>query len=139
MKIANPQNARHLEHNDGQDRCIARKGIVPKRSNDGVALHPGMTSLQKAGAGIGGLGHATAVIDGGQIVATSAAAAPTQHAYGSLPNTKAGKAVAVNPGMRGSTAPRNTDLGEAILRQAFSVTDSATCAAHGRNTDGSRK
>ena len=34
-KIKNPLNARHLEHNDGQDRNIARKGSVAKRCNDG--------------------------------------------------------------------------------------------------------
>jgi hypothetical protein len=100
-----PLNARHIEHNDGQDRCIARKGSVPKKSNDGVAAHPGMTSLQKAGAGIGGMGHPVAGIGvgGGEAIATSAAASPLAHAYGGFPNNKAGKTVAPVPGQRSRT------------------------------------
>jgi len=104
-KIANPLNARHLEHNDAQDRNIARKGSVPKHSNDGPVPHAfGMTSLQKGAAGLGGMGHATATVsDGGEAVAASAAAAPLAHAYGGAPNLKNGKAVAPTPGMRSRT------------------------------------
>lgn len=94
-KIQNPLNARHIEHNDGQDSCIARKGSVPKRSNDGpVPVSFGMTNLQKAGAGVGGQGHGVAAItDGGQTIAASAAAAPLRHAYSAAPDLKTGKAV----------------------------------------------
>ena len=100
--MGNEFNSRHLEHNDGQDRCIARKGSVPKKSNDGVAVHPGMTPRQKAGAGVGG--------DGGQSAALA-------HVYGTAPNLKIGKSVPVSFGMK-SRGP--TDLGRAILKEAGS-------------------
>jgi len=95
-KIKNPTNARHLEHNDGQDRNIARRGGVAKRCNDGpVPHHPGMTSAQKNSAGLGGMGHAVAVNDGGQPTLT--------HAYGSAADLKTGKGVAPVPGLRSQT------------------------------------
>jgi hypothetical protein len=103
-KIKNPQNARHLEHNDGQGRNIARKGGAPKRTNDGpVPHHPGMTSLQKNSAGFGGMGHATATISGGEAIAASAAAAPLAHSYGGAPDLKTGKRVEPVPGHRSRT------------------------------------
>lgn len=103
-KIKNPTNARHLEHNDGQNRNIARKGGVAKRTNDGpVPHHPGMTSLQKNAAGLGGMGHAVAAIDGGQTIAASTAAAPLAHAYGGAPDLKTGKGVAPVPGQKSQT------------------------------------
>jgi hypothetical protein len=43
------------------------------------------------------------------------------------------------PGQRSRTSQHSSDLGEAILRTAFSRSDSADCVAHGRNPDGSRK
>jgi hypothetical protein len=139
-KIKNPMNSRHLEHNAGQDHNVARRGSVQKRSNDGVAIHSGMTSLQRGGAGIGGMSHPVAAIsDGGQTVATSAAAQPMPHAYGALPDSKSGKTVPATPGMRSRNAPHSNDLGEAILRQAYGESAPDDCQAHGRNTDGSRK
>lgn len=121
-KIANPQNARHLEHNDGQDRNIARKGSVPKKSNDGVAIHSGMTSLQKGGAGIGGMSHPVAGvgIGGGEPITTSAAASPLVHAYGSgTPKPHIGKSVEPVPGQKSQT---NMDC-----------EDHATKVGHGRD------
>ena len=124
-RIKNPQNARHIEHNDGQDRCIARSGTVAKKCNDSVAIHPNMSSLQKGGAGSGGMGHAIAAIDdGGQTIATSAAAAPLAHAYGGAPNLKSGKGVEVSPGMRSrinadtETLPDKVQAGKDCLDQA---------------------
>ena len=117
-----PTNARHLEHNDGQDRCIARKGSVAKRSNDGgIAVHPGMTSLQTGGAGIGGMGHGTATIDGGQTIASSAAAAPLAHAYGGAPDLKTGSAVSPSFGQRSRGPTPDSamhELGRAVLDEA---------------------
>jgi hypothetical protein len=90
-KIENPLNSRHVEHNNGQDRDIARRGSVAKRCNDPIAVHPGMTSLQRGGAGIGGMGHSVAAIaDGGQTIASSAAASPLSHAYGDAGDLKSG-------------------------------------------------
>jgi hypothetical protein len=104
-KIKNPQNARHLEHNNGQGRDIARKGSVPKKSNDGVALHPSATRMQRGGAGIGGMGHPTAVIgSGGEAIATSAAASPLAHAYSVRPDLKTGTPAAPPvPGQKSQT------------------------------------
>ena len=42
-------------------------------------------------------------------------------------------------GHRSRTSQHSSDLGEAILKTAFSRSDSADCVAHGRNPDGSRK
>jgi len=119
--IMAPLNARHIEHNEGQTRDIARKGSVPKRSNDGVAVHPSMTRLQKSGAGIGGMGHGTAVIDGGQTIASSAAAAPLAHAYGGAPDLKTGSAVAPSFGQRSRGPTPDSamhELGRAVLDEA---------------------
>lgn len=102
-KIRNPLNGRHHEHNNGQTLDLARRGSVAKTSNDGCAVHPGMTGQQKAAAGFGGMAHPTATIDGGEIVATSAAAAPLAHAYGGSPDLKTGKAVAPVPGQCSQT------------------------------------
>jgi hypothetical protein len=120
-KIKIPLNARHLEHNEGQDRCIARKGGVPKKSNDGVAIHSGMTSLQKGGAGIGGMGHPVAGvgISGGEAIATSAAASPLAHAYSSLPKrlTRVAPAWGSKTG-DGDPCPDLHELGAAVLAEA---------------------
>jgi hypothetical protein len=114
-KIQNPTNARHIEHNDGQRRNIARKGGVAKRTNDGVALHPGMTRQQKDAAGLGGMGHAV-VADGGQ------PGAPLPHAYGSAADLKTGKAVAPVPGQRSRTnedcADKSADHGRDVIAEA---------------------
>lgn len=64
---------------DIQPRAGAPKAMHP------VAPHVSTTPRQLAAAGKGGLGHATAAVtDGGQTIATSAAAAPLRHAYGSI-------------------------------------------------------
>jgi hypothetical protein len=96
---------------------IARAGGKPKVSV--VQVHGGMTRQQSDAAGLGGMGHATAVIDGGQKLATDAPAAPLQHAYGSqIPKVRS--AAPVKPGMRSRTAPHDPALGAAILAEAMS-------------------
>jgi hypothetical protein len=75
---------------------IARAGGKPKRSV--VQVNGAMTRQQSDAAGIGGMGHATAVVDGGQKLATDAPAAPLQHAYGNVLKTR--PAAQVVPGMR---------------------------------------
>jgi hypothetical protein len=81
--------------------------------------------MQRGGAGVGGLSHPTATInDGGQTIATSAAAAPLQHSYGSAPDLKTGKGVDVSPGMRSrinadtETLPQKVQAGVDCLAQA---------------------
>ena len=76
-------------HHDPNEARAGDVGVKGNIARDGApkALHPvsvhnGMTQHQQGGAGIGGQGHATATIDGGQTVTSSAAAAPLQHAYG---------------------------------------------------------
>jgi hypothetical protein len=59
---------------------IARDG-APKAVH-GVPVHNGMKRQQIETAGVGGMGHPTATIDGGQSIPSSAAAAPLAHAYG---------------------------------------------------------
>ena len=85
---------------------IARAGGKPKVSV--VQVHGGMTRQQTDAAGIGGMGHATAVVDGGEKLATDAPAAPLQHAYGNVLKTR--PAAQVVPGMRsrhGEVGPGN--------------------------------
>lgn len=102
-KMKNLLNARQMEHAEHQDDSIARKGSVPKRTNDSAPIHPNMTRQQKDGAGFGGMGHATATIDGGKTIAASAAAVPLAHAYSGAPDLKTGKAVAPSFGQRSRT------------------------------------
>jgi hypothetical protein len=96
-----------------------RVGGKPKQGM--VQVHGAMTAEQIKGAGIGGMGHATNVVDGGMNIATSAAAvppvplhrrafnpvapkaSPITHAYGENPSTKAGKPVPAVPGQRSRT------------------------------------
>jgi hypothetical protein len=109
---------------------IARAG-APKRLAS-VPLHNGMAPHAIAAAGIGGMGHGTATIDGGQTV-TSSAAAPVQHAYGSIP--KSGRAAApIKPGQRSQTnaAHSQMDLGE--LGRA--IMDEAACDQQTRDALG---
>ena len=119
--IKNPTNARHFEHNQYQKSNIARKGNIAKRCNDEILHHSGMSSLQKGGAGIGGMGHSTATISGGETIATSAAASPlVPHAYGSgIPKAHLGQHVEPVVGQRSQT---NADC-----------EDHATKVGHGRD------
>jgi hypothetical protein len=81
---------------------------TPKFRYDSTLPHGGMTNSQRAGMGQGGMGHATAVVDGGQTIVSSAAAAPLAHAYGKgiedgLPHPKLRGPVPTAPGMRSRT------------------------------------
>jgi hypothetical protein len=94
---------------------IARAGGRPKVSV--VQVHGGMTKQQSDAAGFGGQGHATAVVDGGQKLATDAPAAPLQHAYGGgIPKVR--PAAQVVPGMRSRTSQHDPAIGAAILASA---------------------
>lgn len=78
---------------------------TPKFRYDSTLPHGGMTNSQRAGMGQGGMGHAPAVVDGGQTIVSSAAAAPLQHAYGVgadgvVPHPKLRGPVPTKPGMR---------------------------------------
>ena len=65
---------------------------APKRLYDATMAHGGMTDQQRAGAGLGGMGHAVAVVSGGQKIVASIGAVPNKdgsanllplpHAYG---------------------------------------------------------
>jgi hypothetical protein len=93
---------------------IARAGGKPKVSV--VQVHGGMTKQQSDAAGLGGMGHATAVVDGGQKLATDAPAAPLAHAYGNVLKTR--PAAQVVPGMRSRTSQHDPAIGAAILASA---------------------
>lgn len=93
---------------------IARSGGRPKVSV--VQVHGGMTKSQSDAAGIGGMGHATAVVSGGQKLTTDAGAAPLAHAYGGqIPKTRT--AAPIKPGMRSRT--ERDDLRAAIMGEAM--------------------
>ena len=138
-------------------RTVRRAGAVdiqprqgaPKRMHP-VSIHNGMTRQQIDAAGIGGQGHATAVVDGGEKLPTSKAAAPLAHAYGGgIPKVRpAAQVVAAHPGTRSRVndlvgggdvvngvsvnASRNARvgvdhaLGESILQQARAFDGRAT-------------
>lgn len=69
---------------DVQPRAGAPKAMHP------VSVHNGMHSRQIAGMNAGGMSHPTALVDGGQTIANSAAASPihaTPLAAGALPKS----------------------------------------------------
>jgi hypothetical protein len=68
---------------DIQPRAGAPKAMHP------VSIHNGMHSRQIAGAGVGGMGHPGAVVDGGQVTTSAAAAPMADHFGGALPKTTA--------------------------------------------------
>jgi hypothetical protein len=76
-----------------------------------ILPHGSSTARQIAGAGKGGMGHATAVVDGGQTITTSAAAAPLAHAYGGQVPKLRGPAP-IKSGMRDRGPNAGTDLHE---------------------------
>jgi hypothetical protein len=78
---------------------VARDG-APKAVHD-VPVHNAMKRQQIDTAGVGGMGHPTSVIDGGQSVSASSAAAPLAHAYGGgIPKAHVDRASPIKPGMR---------------------------------------
>jgi hypothetical protein len=97
----------HMSHGLGEHatghagRNIATDGS-PKKVTP-VNFHPNMSRKQIDTAGLGGQGHATATIDGGESIASSAAAAPIAHVYGGAPDLKIGRAVAPVPGHKSQT------------------------------------
>jgi hypothetical protein len=97
----------HAGHN------IATDG-APKKVTE-IAFHSGMSRQQKAGAGLGGMGHGA--------VAGTAPAAPLQHTYGSGPNLKHGKLAPVHPSQSLGTGHDAAlrDLGHAIMDAAFAA------------------
>jgi hypothetical protein len=91
------------------DNSIARAG-KPKRFHD-VGIHNGMKPQQVASAGLGGMGHGVAVIDGGQSI-PSKAAAPLANAYGGMLPKVRGVAP-VKSGMKNQCGPIAKSLTDA--------------------------
>lgn len=60
-KTLPPITSRDVEHLNGQDQNIARRGTVAKRCSDPVPIHGGMTRQQQDMAGVGGLGHGVSI------------------------------------------------------------------------------
>jgi hypothetical protein len=123
---------------DIQPRQGAAKRLDP------VAPHSSSTARQLAGSGRGGMGHGSAVLSGGEVVATNAAAVPPvpahrrgfnspaapsvpiTHAYGTM-TPKIREAAPVKAGMRSRTGPLarsltdstpHSILGRAIIDEA---------------------
>jgi len=93
----------HISHGLG-DHAVGH-AVPGNKARDGApkSVKPiehafGMTRQQTDAAGIGGMGHATATIDGG-----NAPAAPLADAYCGKPDMKTGKAVDAVPGQRSQT------------------------------------
>lgn len=84
---------------DIQPRAGAPKAMHP------VSVHNGMHSRQIAGAGVGGMGHPGAVVDGGQVTTSAAAAPMADHYGGALPKSRPSVGVAFGMRDRAHDAP----------------------------------
>ena len=92
------------------------RSSAPKKHQD-VNYAGHVTPQQIAAAKNGGLGHATAaILDGGQVLQTSAAAAPLQHAYGGQVDKGHDRPVATTWGHRDRTSDH-----PATGKQSFSA------------------
>jgi hypothetical protein len=116
--IARNGEAKLSVHHSSQDARLDDVGIAPhfmkpaaKKQLPDTPVHAGMHERQVAGAGVGGVGHATAILDGGQVVGTSAAAQPLAHAYGSV--LKVRGPAAISPGMKNRCGPIARSLNDA--------------------------
>jgi len=159
--IARGNEATHSTHHtpaiargmEAQQHDHATLGKPGKAKGVATPVHAGMHSRQIDGAGTGGMGHGVAVIAGGQVIATSAAAQPLKSAYGSIPKTFGaprpvigqrsrhgeigpGQVIAGKNPAHESAKARNGNhsaaLGSAILQQALDCTDGDTRRAYGR-------
>ena len=126
-------------HHSPMAARLADNGVAPrfmkpaaKKAIPDVSIHSGMHERQIAGAGVGGMGHGTAVISGGAVIGTSAAAVPPvpahrsgfnspeasqpantiTHAYGKgIPKVR--NAAPVGPNMKQTTRPIARSLTDA--------------------------
>jgi hypothetical protein len=101
--------SRDIETLCSQGENIARRGTVAKRSSDPVLVHPGMTSQQRAGMNVGGMGHPSD--------------ASSSNPLDSATPGKVLAPVKIAPGMRSRTTPglddsAHRDLGALILASA---------------------
>jgi hypothetical protein len=115
-------------HHDPNEARAGDVGIAPgfmkpaaRKAMHPVSVHNGMHPRAVAAAGLGGQGHGTATIDGGQTVVSSAAAAPIASAYGGgiLKVRDAAKPAWGNRSRTGGIAqslddPTLTELGRAV-------------------------
>jgi hypothetical protein len=145
-----PAIARGMEAQQ-HDRAIL--GKPSKAKGYAVPYHSGAKRQQIEGAGVGGMAHGVAVIAGGQVIATSAAAAPLKSAYGSVPKTFAparpvigqrSRVGEVGPGQiiagknpahesaKANNGNHSPALGHAILQEALDCTDGDSRRAYGR-------
>ncbi len=127
---------------------IARDG-GPKRVH-AIEVHPGMTKQTKTGATALGGNHASAIdaLSGATVVPGSIESQPgygnagvrSGHPFAKAIQGKNLKPVQPSFGMksRSDRGEHSNDLGEAILRQAFSMSNADDRAAHNRNRDGSK-
>jgi hypothetical protein len=113
-----PRTVEHEQHN-ADKHSIARQSTAAKRGAGTPPIHGGMTAQQKAGAGVGGMGHSVQVQGGGEAMATNANKLP--HAYDEstlntgVPHPKV-RAVPTTPGMRSrtnSSHPNDQGAGDA--------------------------
>jgi hypothetical protein len=86
--FAKPGEPTLAAHHSPMDARAHDHGIAPsfmkpaaKKALPDVSIHNGMHSRQIAAAGLGGLGHASAVLSGGQVIAANAAAVPPVPAH----------------------------------------------------------
>ena len=128
---SNPAPALSSSHGFNADQPY--RGSAPNIARDAgrgkdvhpIKVHGAMTDRQVAGAAMGGMGHPTAIVDGGQAVTANAAAAPLAHAYGSmLPKVRNAAPTAWNNKSRQGGLARSLDdptlheLGRCIADEA---------------------
>jgi hypothetical protein len=145
-------DGRQIEHDAARERGAQRSyggNIDPRvagkpKAQHSIKIHGGMNKVSRSGQHVVGA-HAAEALDsltGANVVPGNVQSSPgwgnggvrtggpiTAHAT----DRKNLKAVAVSPGMRSRTSPHSTELGEAILQQAFRAGATDDALAHGRD------
>ena len=111
-----PIGSRVIEHLNGQDKNIAQRGTVPKRSDTPPPIHGGMTRQQQDMAGVGGLGHGVSI----KQVPDASSGNPLDP----TPPPKNLAPVKIAPGMKSRTSPgldddAHREMGARVLADAM--------------------
>jgi hypothetical protein len=125
--VVGGQTVRNPGALDIQPRAGKPKAMHP------VSLHNSATPRQIAAAGVGGMGHPGAVVDGGQVTTSSAAAPMADHYGGALPKSRPAVGVAFGMRDRKDDAPHGgSPFKDAAGRKAHAEGRHAESAAIGR-------
>ena len=138
----------HLTGRPGTNHKGDITRMAPKHVHD-IEVNSGMHATPRSGGDALSGHHASAIdaLSGAAVVPGAVKTVPgwgnagvqSGHPFAKPPGAK--RTIIAQPviGHRSRTSQHSADLGEAILKTAFSRSDSADCIAHGRNPlDGSK-